>query len=94
MAENSSSDFVQPDHFAFDAESEAAIPPILAKYPAGKQASGVLPLLYLVQNQMKRQTGSAWVPTAGMNEVARRLDIDRAPGRNEIDRDTPAQFLK
>ena len=22
-------------------------------------------MLYLVQNQMKRQTGSAWVPTAG-----------------------------
>jgi NADH-quinone oxidoreductase subunit E len=69
------SDFVQPSHFAFDAESEAAIPPILAKYPAGKQASAVLPMLYLVQNQMKRQTGSAWVPTAGMDEVARRLDM-------------------
>ena len=38
---------------------------ILAKYPPGKQASAVIPLLYLVQNQMKRQTGSAWVPTAG-----------------------------
>ena len=71
----SDTDFVQPDHFAFDAESEAAIPPILAKYPPGKQASAVLPLLYLVQNQMKRQTGSAWVPRAGMDEVARRLDM-------------------
>ena len=48
---------------------------ILAKYPPGKQASAVLPMLYLVQNQMKRQTGSAWVPTAGMDEVARRLDM-------------------
>src|SRR6202012_5862222 len=48
---------------------------LLAKYPAGKQASAVIPMLYLVQNQMKRQTGSAWVPTAGMNEVARRLDM-------------------
>ena len=47
----------------------------LAKYPPGKQASAVIPLLYLVQNQMKRQTGSAWVPTAGMDEVARRLDM-------------------
>jgi NADH-quinone oxidoreductase E subunit len=64
----------QPASFAFDAESEAAIPEILAKYPPGKQASAVIPLLYLVQNQMKRQTGSAWVPTAGMDEVARRLD--------------------
>ena len=46
-----------------------------AKYPPGKQASAVIPMLYLVQNQMKRQTGSAWVPTAGMDEVARRLDM-------------------
>lgn len=69
------SDFVQPEHFAFDAQSEVAIPPLLAKYPSGKQASAVIPMLYLVQNQMKRQTGSAWVPTAGMEEVARRLDM-------------------
>lgn len=68
-------DVFQPASFTFDAESEAAIPPILAKYPPGKQASAVIPLLYLVQGQMKRQTGSAWVPTAGMNEVARRLDM-------------------
>jgi NADH-quinone oxidoreductase E subunit len=65
----------QPETFAFDAESEAAIPGLLSKYPAGKQASAVIPMLYLVQNQMGRQTGSAWVPTAGMNEVARRLDM-------------------
>ena len=75
MAENSNSDFVQPASFAFDAESEAAIPPLLAKYPVGKQASAVIPMLYLVQSQMKRQTGSAWVPTVGMDEVARRLDM-------------------
>ncbi len=65
----------QPATFAFDAESEAAIPGLLAKYPQGKQASAVIPMLYLVQYQMGRQTGSAWVPTAGMNEVARRLDM-------------------
>ena len=75
MAENNDADFVQPEHFAFDAESEAAIPAIIAKYPPGKQASAVMPLLYLAQNQMKRQTGSAWVPRAGMDEVARRLDM-------------------
>jgi NADH-quinone oxidoreductase subunit E len=75
MAENNDTGFVQLEHFLFDAESEAAIPPILAKYPPGKQASAVLPMLYLVQDQMKRQTDSAWVPTAGMDEVARRLDM-------------------
>ncbi len=74
MADNTA-DFVQPQLFAFDAESEAAIPAILAKYPPGRQASAVIPMLYLVQSQMGRQTGSAWVPTAGMDEVARRLDM-------------------
>jgi NADH-quinone oxidoreductase subunit E len=69
------SDVAQPDSFAFDAESEAQIPAIIAKYPPGRQASAVLPMLYLVQHQMKRQTGSAWLPTAGMDEVARRLDM-------------------
>ena len=69
------SDVVQPEHFAFDAESEAAIPPLLAKYPRGKQASAVIPMLYIVQNQMKRQSGSAWVPKVGMDEVARRLEM-------------------
>jgi NADH-quinone oxidoreductase subunit E len=69
------SDAVQPEHFAFDADSEAQIPPLLAKYPHGKQASAVIPMLYIVQNQMKRQTGSAWVPKAGMDEVARRLEM-------------------
>jgi NADH-quinone oxidoreductase subunit E len=68
-------DSFQPSSFAFDGESEAAIPGILAKYPPGRQASAVLPMLYLVQNQMRRQTGSAWVPVAGMDEVARRLDM-------------------
>jgi NADH-quinone oxidoreductase subunit E len=75
MAENNTPDFVQPTTFAFDADSEAAIPPLLAKYPPGKQASAVIPMLYLVQDQMKRHSGSAWVPTAGMDEVARRLDM-------------------
>jgi NADH-quinone oxidoreductase subunit E len=65
----------QPGAFAFDAESEALIGPILAKYPPGRQASAVLPLLDLAQRQMKRATGSAWVPRAAMEEVARRLGM-------------------
>lgn len=65
----------QPDRFAFDAQSEAEIVKILAKYPEGRQASGVIPLLYLVQNQMGRQTGSAWVPRIGMDVVAARLGM-------------------
>ncbi len=64
---------VDPAHFAFDSESEAEVGRVLAKYPEGKQASGVLPLLYLVQDQMRRETGSAWVPRVAMDVVAARL---------------------
>ena len=65
----------QPASFAFDAESEAEIAIHLAKYPAGRQASAVIPLLYIVQTQMKRHTDSAWVPRAGMDAVAARLSM-------------------
>jgi NADH-quinone oxidoreductase E subunit len=65
----------QPETFAFDEQSEAEIEKILRKYPTGRQASAVLPLLYLVQNQMMRQTGSGWVPRAAMDVVAKRLGM-------------------
>jgi NADH-quinone oxidoreductase subunit E len=65
----------QPDHFAFDDESEAVIPAVLAKYPPGRQASAVLPLLDLAQRQMARATGSAWLPRAAMDAVAARLGM-------------------
>ena len=64
-----------PDSFSFDAESEALIAPILAKYPASQKASALLPLLDLAQRQMGRVTGSAWVPIVAMDEVARRLAV-------------------
>ncbi len=65
----------EPTAFAFDAESEAKITSILAKYPAGKQASAVLPLLDLAQRQMGRLTGSAWIPRVAMDTIAARLDM-------------------
>lgn len=65
----------ESDSFAFDAESEAKIAEILKRYPEGRQASAVVPLLYLVQNQMRRQTGSAWVPRVAMDAVAERLGM-------------------
>jgi NADH-quinone oxidoreductase subunit E len=75
MAETAPADFVQPESFAFDAESQAEIAKTIAKYPPGKQASAVLPLLWIAQRQMGRQTDSAWVPTKAMDEIARVLDI-------------------
>lgn len=65
----------QPTHFAFDAASEAEIGKIIARYPAGKQASGVIPLLYVAQRQMGRLTGSAWVPKVAMDVIAERLSM-------------------
>ncbi len=61
--------------FKFDEISEAAVAKAIANYPVGKQASAVMPLLDIVQRQIGRLTGSAWVPVAGMDEVARRLGM-------------------
>jgi NADH-quinone oxidoreductase subunit E len=68
-------DFEQPTHFAFDDESEAEIASEIRKYPPGRQASAVIAALYAVQDQMKRQTGSAWVPVKAMDAVAERLGM-------------------
>ncbi len=65
----------EPTGFAFDDESNAAIAVAVAKYPQGKQASAVLPLLDIAQRQMKRQSGSAWVPRVAMDEIGRVLDM-------------------
>jgi NADH-quinone oxidoreductase subunit E len=67
--------FEQPASFAFDAQSEAELATLIARYPAGKQASAVIPGLYVVQHQMKRQTDSAWVPVKGMDALAERLGM-------------------
>jgi len=65
----------EPSEFAFDADSEAKIGALLRRYPPGKQASAVIPLLYLVQKQMGRLTGSAWLPRVAMDVVAERLGM-------------------
>jgi len=65
----------EPHSFAFDAESEAKIATILKRYPEGKQASAVIPLLYVAQRQMGRLTGSAWVPRVAMDVIADRLSM-------------------
>jgi NADH-quinone oxidoreductase E subunit len=75
MAESSTAGVVQPTSFEFDADSNAAIEAVIAKYPPGRQASGVIPLLDIAQRQMKRQTGSAWVPRVAMDTVAKRLSM-------------------
>jgi NADH-quinone oxidoreductase subunit E len=75
MAASNRAEFEQPASFALDAESNAAIDRLVTKYPPGKQASAVIPALYVAQNQMKRQTGSAWIPIKAMDAVAHRLEM-------------------
>ncbi len=68
-------DVAQPTHFEFDEQSRTAIDGYVAKYPPGREASAVISALYVVQRQMKRQTGSAWVPRVAMDAVAERLNM-------------------
>lgn len=65
----------EPASFSFDEESEREIAWTLNKYPESRKASGVIPILYIVQRQMGRQTGSAWVPRVAMDVVAARLEV-------------------
>lgn len=58
--------------FAFTAENMDLAKRIIAKYPAGRQASAVMPLLDLAQ----RQNGN-WLPRAAMDYVADLLEMPR-----------------
>ena len=60
----------QPDTFVFDDTFDAEARKVIARYPEGKQASAVMPLLDLAQRQF-----GGWLPTAAMNHVADVLDM-------------------
>ena len=59
-----------PQSFAFTEDNIARARKIVAKYPAGRQASAVIPLLDLAQ----RQSGN-WLPQAAMDYVAAFLEM-------------------
>lgn len=62
----------EPDSFGFTPENMELAKRIIAKYPAGKQASAVMPLLDVAQ----RQNGN-WLPRAAMDYVADLLEMPR-----------------
>ncbi|MDJ0950409.1 MAG: NADH-quinone oxidoreductase subunit NuoE [Alphaproteobacteria bacterium] len=62
----------QPESFAFAPDYLEKAKAYIAKYPPGRQASAVLPLLDLAQ----RQSGN-WLPQAAMDHVAELLDMPR-----------------
>ena len=60
----------QPKTFKFTAENEKEIKRIIAKYPKGRQASAVMPLLDLAQRQHDN-----WIPMAAIEAIAKRLEM-------------------
>jgi NADH-quinone oxidoreductase E subunit len=62
--------FDQPDSFEFTAENQERAKAHIAKYPPGRQASAVLPLLWIAQYQ-----NDGWLPRAAMDYVAKILGM-------------------
>ncbi|MEM9422574.1 MAG: NADH-quinone oxidoreductase subunit NuoE [Pseudomonadota bacterium] len=59
----------QPDSFAWTTQSEGLAKAWIEKYPAGRQASAVIPLLWLAQKQ------EGWIPIAAMEAIASLLSM-------------------
>ena len=60
----------QPASFSFSPDNLAWAQKVIAKYPPGRQASAVLPLLDRAQRQHQN-----WLPRAAMDDVAGLLDM-------------------
>ena len=60
----------QPNSFKFSKENEAEIKRVIAKYPKGRQASAVMPLLDLAQRQHEN-----WIPMKAIELIANKLDM-------------------
>jgi NADH-quinone oxidoreductase E subunit len=71
-AEHNDTPVAQPESFAFTAENLEKAQYHIAKYPPGRQASAVLPLLDLAQRQHDN-----WLPRAAMDTVADLLEMPR-----------------
>ncbi|MFO1152022.1 MAG: NADH-quinone oxidoreductase subunit NuoE [Alsobacter sp.] len=63
-------DAIQPKDFAFTPENQAWATTVIAKYPAGRQASAVIPLLWRAQEQH-----DYWLPKAAIEHVAGMLGM-------------------
>ena len=61
--------------FAFSPENQEEVARILARYPAERQQSAMLPLLLLAQEQH-----GGWLPQAAMDHVAELLNVAKIIG--------------
>ena len=63
-------------NFAWTKENAAKAKDVIARYPAGRQRSAVMPLLDLAQRQVGAETNTqGWLPIPVMEFVARELDM-------------------
>jgi NADH-quinone oxidoreductase subunit E len=62
-------DAIQPASFAFTAENQAWAEKTIARYPAGRQQSAVIPILWRAQEQQ------GWVTRASIEAVAKMLGM-------------------
>ena len=60
---------IQPDSFAFSAETKAKCDWWIAKYPADRRQSAVIPILWLVQKQ------EGWCPEPALRAIAELLGM-------------------
>lgn len=61
--------------FRWTPENEAEAARIIGLYPQGRQASAVMPLLWLAQYQVRDMTGVAWLPVPVIEFVARQVGM-------------------
>jgi len=61
---------VQPKEFSFTPQTEAWTKELVAKYPQGRQASAVIPLLWRVQTDC-----GGWLPQKAIEAVSERLEM-------------------
>ncbi|MFN2258999.1 MAG: NADH-quinone oxidoreductase subunit NuoE [Parasphingopyxis sp.] len=63
-------------NFAWTEENAAKVKDIIARYPAGRQRSAVMPLLDLAQRQIGAETGTqGWLPVPVIEYVAAELGM-------------------
>src|SRR2546430_14221610 len=63
---------LQPKEFAFTADNAAWAKQQIARYPEGRQASAVIPLLWRAQEQ-----AGGWLPQKAIEHVAEMLGMAR-----------------
>src|SRR5687768_5126094 len=63
-------------NFAWTGDNAAEAERIVARYPAGRQRSAVMPLLFLAQQQVGTETSTqGWLPLPVMEYIARYLQM-------------------